>query len=366
VRFVNSASMPPRRSMLLATTVAAALLASPLTAGPSYAGFACDLDLDLDDCEAPETVLTAMPEAETSQSAAGFEFTTEVPEGRVTFECKLEGPSQAHDWTDCTDPAFPLAAESTGSRAYTGLTVGLYTFHVRATDGFLLGPNTEDPAKLWSWQVEAADPGTDPDEEAPDTILTSVPRRWHLTPYAGINYTGDEQLVDADCRLDGTEYRCSSRQAVIPNMGPGDHALTVAGIDTEGNVDPTPAVSEWTLPYQVRALHFSGGWKKKRGDGYFQESYAVTRKRGATVHMSRPSYRAVALVATRCPGCGRVEVRQGSRVLDRINLDAPRVRKRQTLQLGSWVRPRGGRLTVEVLTQGKNVTVEGMGFSARR
>src|SRR5687768_3390 len=107
----------------------ATVLLQPLAAPPSYAGAACDSPLPVpgDDCEAPETTITSKPEAETESRDAAFAFTTEKPEADATFECKLAGPSQSHDWSDCTTPPPDGATTSNGSKSYTGLAVGSYT-----------------------------------------------------------------------------------------------------------------------------------------------------------------------------------------------------------------------------------------------
>jgi pectate lyase len=86
---------------------------------------------------APDTTITSGPPAITSSADARFEFTSEAGAG---FECSLDGAT----FTACTSP-----------KTYTGLTVGLHAFRVRASAGGQIDPT---PAS-YSWTVGPS-PGT--------------------------------------------------------------------------------------------------------------------------------------------------------------------------------------------------------------
>ena len=169
---MRRSTRPLRTRVVLAVSTVALAVAAPLVGGaPSYAGFACGAPAPVpgDDCTAPTTVVTSRPDAETGSRVAGFAFEASAPEMLgVDFACKLEGPSEAHDWRDCTDAAPFGQVPQTGSTSYQDLALGSYTFSVRATDRFLLGPNTEDPPVQVTWQVVAADPDPDPVAPADD------------------------------------------------------------------------------------------------------------------------------------------------------------------------------------------------------
>lgn len=85
---------------------------------------------------APETTLLSGPDLATVRTDATFEFS--ASEGGSTFECVLDGAA----WAACTSPT-----------TYTGLTVGMHTFRVRATDG--AGETDATPA-IYSWTVGPA------------------------------------------------------------------------------------------------------------------------------------------------------------------------------------------------------------------
>jgi hypothetical protein len=351
----------------------AVLLLQPVTAPPSYAGIACDgpLPLPADDCVAPTTKLTATPTAAsggtTTSRVAGFAFTTEVPEGRVTFACRLDGPSQAHDWQDCTDPSgglFPTT--STGSRLYTGLALGTYTFSVRATDAFPLGPNTEDPPKTHTWTVVEPDGSTPPDGSAPETTITSKTPRWVLAPFHGIRYRADEEAAGFRCTLNGAAQDCGYYQANLLGLGPRDYVFRVAAIDLAGNVDPTPALARWTVPFDDPTMRTSKGWRTKRGSGHFKDTVSVSTRKGATIQLGNKGYRSAVLVVTKCPGCGSIAISLKNQHVRNVSLNAARVRQKQVVKVGSWKKPRSGVVRVTVRSAGKEVAIDGIGFSKRR
>jgi hypothetical protein len=69
------------------------------------------------------------------------------------------------------------------------------------------------------------------------------------------------------------------------------------------------------------------------------------------------------LVATKCPQCGVVEVRLGSKTLARIDLHASTWRKRRLLGIATFDRVRRGTLRIEVVSSGELVLIEGLGIS---
>jgi hypothetical protein len=334
--------------------------------GPAYAGLNCGTPLQVGDCAPPNTVISREPPSTTASTSAQLTVAVDPQESGDTFECRLEGPAPAaHDWSPCTDPA-PPPGTSTGRRSYSDLPLGTYTFSVRASDHPQVGsPNVDDTPATYTWQV--TDSPT-PDTQPPDTDVTAAAPRWLLFPFVRIRYAGSSDTTDFDCRLNGDPVRyCSYGQADIFGMKGRDYRFTVAARDRAGNVDPTPAVDRWTVPINNTFLHeYSRGWKQKSGHGYFEDSYSITQRKGAFVRQGRRSFRSVALVATQCPDCGTLVVKLGSKVLQRIDLHAAKRRQRRLFPVASWRRPHSGTVEVVVTSSGKDVVVEGLGFSRRR
>jgi hypothetical protein len=357
---------------LLTSAALAVVLVQPLTAPPSYAGAVCDAPVPIpgDDCTAPETRITAQPEAETESRDATFAFTTEQPEVDVTFECRLAGPSQAHDWSDCTTPPQAGAATSEGSKSYTGLALGGYTFSVRATDAFKLGPNTEETPAQATWTIVEPDeppPPPPPDTEDPDTFITNGADRWHPFSYIGVQYASDEDASGWECALNGVEQSCNDDQKNFLGMKAGDYVFTVAAVDGSDRVDPTPARERWSVPMNNTLFKtHSAEWDKRSGKGYFQDTYSFATERGAFIEQAKQGFKSLVLVATRCSGCGTVAVYLKDRLLKTIRLSAAATEKRQIIPVASWRAKHAGRVRLEVVSNGKDVIIEGLGFSARR
>lgn len=363
---------PVRIAATLTSTALAVLLVQPLAATPANAVLPCDSPVPLGDCTPPETTITSAPavdderRTEAVDAAFTFEAADESAADKATFECRLDhGGTVVQDWTDCTDDAQTKPGHSTGSESFEELAPGSYTFAVRATDtpDSPADPaNTETTPATFDWTV------VEPEEDRdPDTVITAGARRWHPYSFLGITYRSDEEASAFECTLNGRARGCDDDQVTLLGMRAGDYVFTVAAVDTDGNVDPTPAKERWSVPLNNTALaEHSREWRKRTGRGHFQDSYSVTDRRGASIEQGRRGFRSLVLVATRCPGCGTVAVLLRDKRVATVDLSARKTRKRQVLTIDSWRRKQTGRVRVEVLTQGKDVLIEGIGFSARR
>ncbi|UUZ61123.1 hypothetical protein [Nocardioides sp. B-3] len=128
------------RTRRLGVITTLALTASVLVvvprAGPASAAADCLseppaglLQPGCDDTVPPETSLTAVstpPNAGgwVATSTMGFAFTgahTDADTGALGFECKLDGPTRAHDWTACTSPrTYEGLVDSEAAYAFPG------------------------------------------------------------------------------------------------------------------------------------------------------------------------------------------------------------------------------------------------------
>ena len=374
---------------LLGLTAPLVLVAG--TAAPSYASSSvCGTPLATllgQDCTAPVArVYSAKADhgfqdlskkPETTARDAEFYMSTQAvdPDGdKVTFECRLERDGTVvtgQDWADCTDPdPSDIYDYSRGHVAYTDLTPGSYKLLARAEDAavdksslILNTPahNVQDPPTTFTWTVTLPVDDTTP----PNTRFTRAPARWHLSQFGDWGYAGTEPLQGARCTLQGRvlSRSCDSASA-FATLTAGDWTFTVAGIDFAGNRDASPAVNRFTVPVPSNKLGASKGWTRGTEIGYFFSGYSTTRKKGASLSAARAGTRAVALVATKCPGCGSVKVMYAGKVLKTVSLAASSTRKRQLIPIASWSGAHGGKVSV-VTTSAKPVTIEGLGFSKR-
>jgi hypothetical protein len=71
----------------------------------------------------------------------------------------------------------------------------------------------------------------------------------------------------------------------------------------------------------------------------------------------------LALVATRCRGCGTVAVYWKGALLKKVSLAAARTKRKQVIALAAFGSPRSGKLKLVVLSSARPVSVDGLGAS---
>ena len=118
------------------------------------------------------------------------------------------------------------------------------------------------------------------------------------------------------------------------------------------------------MPWDVTKLRLSSGWRTKKERGHYQDVDATTARKGATASRSGSAFRSAVLVATRCPGCGKVVISYQGTTLEKVNLDAATTKVRRLIPIRSWAKGQRGALTVTVLSKDKPVVLEGIGLSS--
>ena len=326
------------------------------------------------DCTPPVTALTGKPTVKSStepgvgagvtrETSATFTFkayepvedsdpprasTTET-EG-ATFECKLAKTSGA----DTTNPAFTACPGTTkGTATYTGLTDGTYQFSVRAVDA---DGNEDTTPESFSWTV---------DTTAPETVLNTKPRFWVLARKAafGVDVAGSDSARDMSfqCYLDGAGRDCFS----AVRFGSGSHVFSAAATDKAGNEDATPVTHTFTMPVNNTALNHSKGWTKAKVKGTFLNTASITKKKGAKVATKATGIKRIALVASKGKGHGVVKVMLGKKTLKKVNLAQKRNVKKRVVPIARFSTAVSGKVTVQVVSSGKRVVIEGLGIATR-
>lgn len=110
-------------------------------------------------------------------------------------------------------------------------------------------PPPEDPQN----PEEPQDPQAD--EQAPETTITSAPKRKVKTRKARVRasfaYSSSEQGSRFECSLDGAPFSaCSDR--FTAKVKKGRHTFRVRAIDAAGNVDASPAQVRWRVKRKRR------------------------------------------------------------------------------------------------------------------
>jgi uncharacterized delta-60 repeat protein len=159
-------------------------------------------------------------------------------------------------------------------------------------------------------------------------------------------------------------FRSGTRRASAELEGtPGrTYCFGVRPRDWAGNLGGWGARSCTTFPLDVTAFAVSGSWSAAAGPGYYLGTARTATAAGSTLTVSG-SYRRLALVATKCPGCGTVEVvARGQRVAT-VDLGALATVRRVVIPLDSSQAPVSGSVVVRVTSNGRPVTIEGLGLS---
>ena len=131
----------------------------------------------------------------------------------------LTGPSQAHDWRDCTSPT-----------RYAGLTPGTYTWQVRAYDRH---GNVDATPGTQTWQVAP----TTGKVRGTRTVRRGGVATFRLSsPHAGARYS---------CRLDKGAWRsCKKthrvRTGTLKASARGTRHVLSVRVTVAGVTDPTP------------------------------------------------------------------------------------------------------------------------------
>lgn len=141
-----------------------------------------------------------------------------------------------------------------------------------------------------------------------------------------------------------------------------DHCIRVRALDWAGNA------SAWTSPgcsarlLDDRALTTSRGWTRSTGSAFWNSTSTAGSSLGRTLTLGGVRSTRIALLATRCPSCGTLEVRIGSTRIARVNLTSTTTRHRQLVTLPPFAL-RGGTLVLTVMTSSRQVRVDGIGIA---
>ena len=89
--------------------------------------------------------------------------------------------------------------------------------------------------------------GLVPDDTGPDTTITRGPSGRTTSHRARFGFTGSEADVRFQCKHMSAPWRACESPKTYRGLGNGRHAFRVRALDTNGNVDPTPATRSWRI-----------------------------------------------------------------------------------------------------------------------
>jgi hypothetical protein len=250
-----------------------------------------------------------------------------------------------------------------GPRAASGVTVPALrtaTAPVASTFDFD-GDTVLDPDDACPADPGLADANADGCPESPQTSITSGPKNngYLLDTQTSVGL-GSSEAGTVACSLDGGDADTCTTPRALTGLAAGTHVFKAWATDGAGFADPTAATRTFTVPVNNTALTASSGWTKKTGSGYFRNTYSTTTKQGATLSTPVSDALRVALVATKAPGQGKVNIMLGKTLLKQVNLSSTTTKKKQVFEQ-EFAAAKSGTVKLVVATSGKPVKIEGLG-----
>jgi subtilisin-like proprotein convertase family protein len=124
----------------------------------------------------------------------------------------------------------------------------------------------------------------------------------------------------------------------------------------------TSAYKCTSVPVNNTDLTASAGWTQKTGTGFYKNTYSQSKTHGATLTLNGVIADQLAVIATKCPGCGVIDVLWGGIFLKRFNLNATTLLKKRILVIPAFGSPnQTNNLTISVASTNKPVRIEGVG-----
>jgi hypothetical protein len=200
---------------------------------------------------------------------------------------------------------------------------------------------------------------------APETTITSGPtdHGYLLNTQTSIGL-GSSEAGTVACSLDGGDADTCTSPHPLSGLSARTHVVRAWATDGSGLADPTAAERTFTVPVNNTALTHSAGWTKKTGTGYFRNTYSTSSKQGAALSTRITDALRVALVATRAPGQGKVNIMLGQTVLKQVNLSSTTTQKKQVFE-HEFASAKSGTIKLVVATSGKPVKIEGLGVATQ-
>jgi uncharacterized delta-60 repeat protein len=167
----------------------------------------------------PQTTIASQPANYINVTNATVAFSSNDP--AATFECQLNGSAYA----PCTSP-----------KTYTGLTVGAYTFNVRAKNAMGTDPT---PATTW-WIIDLT---------PPDTAISEGPvegASYNVRSFE-IRMTSPDSSAHYQYSLNGGPYVETSNPVYLTNLADGAYSFKGRAVDPHGNIDATPVSRSWRV-----------------------------------------------------------------------------------------------------------------------
>jgi hypothetical protein len=164
-----------------------------------------------------------------------------------------------------------------------------------------------------------------------------------------------------------TQFATSSGPGPGTYSYPGEpghtYCFSVTATDDSGNTSSRSAETCTALPVDDAALAGSGWTRDANRSGYYQGTSSTSSAKGASLALAGVQAKQIALVATTCSNCGKVQVLLGSTSLKTVNLASRNGQTEKVIPVASFTSVQTGTVTLRVTTAGKRVIIDGLGIS---
>ena len=138
-----------------------------------------------------------------------------------------------------------------------------------------------------------------------------------------------------------------------------DYCWSVRATDVAGNTGAWSAARCTAVALDDRSLSASSGWRRGSGSSYYEQTITSATRSGAKLTRTHASVDRLGVVATTCPSCGKVAVYVGSGRIGTVDLHAAGTHHRVLTMLPAFAL-RSGTVSVQVVTSGKSVAIDGL------
>jgi hypothetical protein len=178
------------------------------------------------------------------------------------------------------------------------------------------------------------------------------------TRYRSARYDGDFGVETA------WQSATSAPSAGFTGSPGTTYCFSARARDQAGNVSDWSAETCTALPVDDRALAAaSGTWLRRSADGYYRRTYSTAARKGSALVLRGVQVRRLALLATRCPTCGTVQILWNGTLLKQVSLAAATLEKKRLLALGPFPSLQEGTVRMRVSSSGRPVQIDGLAAS---
>jgi hypothetical protein len=139
------------------------------------------------------------------------------------------------------------------------------------------------------------------------------------------------------------------------------YCFSVRARDANSNLGAWGQQSCVSFPVDERTMTAAGTWSQVSSSSYYASTAMASTIAGATLKVS-VAYRRLSVIATKCSGCGFVNVYLGSTFLKSVDLSATATTNRAVFLIEISSTIKSGTITLKQSSAGHSVTIDGLGI----